>query len=90
MTKQSLPHVVVGGGFAGLAAAAPFENARVHVTLIDRSNHHLFQPLLYQVVTVTLAPGDTASPLRHRLRKQRNVTVAMAEVSGVNVAKGAC
>jgi NADH dehydrogenase FAD-containing subunit len=60
-------------------------NAHAHVTLIDRSNHHLFQPLLYQVATATLAPGDIAAPIRHLLRKQRNVTVAMVEVTGVDV-----
>ena len=87
MTKNPLPHVViVGGGFAGMAAARALRNAPVRVTLIDRSNHHLFQPLLYQVATATLAPGDIAAPIRHLLRKQRNVTVAMAEVTGVDVA----
>jgi NADH dehydrogenase len=87
MTYNQLPHVViVGGGFAGLAAARALRNAPVHVTLIDRSNHHLFQPLLYQVATATLASGDIAAPIRHLLRKQRNVTVAMAEVAGVDVA----
>ena len=87
MTKTPLPHVViVGGGFGGLTAARALRNAPVRVTLIDRSNHHLFQPLLYQVATATLAPGDIAAPIRHLLRKQRNVTVAMAEVTGVDVA----
>jgi NADH:ubiquinone reductase (H+-translocating) len=87
MTNNQLPHVViVGGGFAGLAAARALRNAPVRVTLIDRSNHYLFQPLLYQVATANLAPGDIAAPIRHLLRKQRNVTVAMAEVTGVDVA----
>ena len=87
MSEHKLPHVViVGGGFAGLAAARALRNAPVRVTLVDRSNHHLFQPLLYQVATATLAPGDIAAPIRHLLRKQRNVTVAMAEVTGVDVA----
>lgn len=86
MTNNQLPHVViVGGGFAGLAAARALRNAPVRVTLIDRSNHYLFQPLLYQVATANLAPGDIAAPIRHLLRKQRNVTVAMAEVTGVDV-----
>jgi NADH dehydrogenase len=86
MTNNQLPHVViVGGGFAGLAAARALRNASVRVTLIDRSNHYLFQPLLYQVATATLGPGDIAAPIRHLLRKQRNVTVAMAEVTGVDV-----
>src|SRR5215472_5906942 len=86
MTKHPLPHVViVGGGFAGLAAARSLRSAPVQVDLIDRSNHHLFQPLLYQVATAILAPGDIAAPIRHLLRKQRNVTVGMAEVTGVDV-----
>jgi NADH:ubiquinone reductase (H+-translocating) len=87
MTNHHLPHVViVGGGFGGLAAARALRKAPVRVTLIDRSNHHLFQPLLYQVATATLAPGDIAAPIRQLLRKQRNAIVAMAEVTGVDVA----
>jgi NADH:ubiquinone reductase (H+-translocating) len=87
MSKRDLPHVViVGGGFGGLAAARALRNAPVRVTLIDRSNHHLFQPLLYQVATAMLASGDIAAPIRHLLRKQKNVTVALAEVTGVDVA----
>ena len=87
MTIGQLPHVViVGGGFGGLAAARALRDAPVRVTLIDRSNHYLFQPLLYQVATATLAPGDIAAPIRELLRKQRNVTVAMAEVTGVDAA----
>src|SRR4026209_1582755 len=88
MTTRPLKHVViVGGGFGGLAAARALRNAPVRVTLIDRSNHHLFQPLLYQVATATLAPGDIAAPIRHLLHNQRNVTVAMAEVTGVDPAR---
>jgi NADH dehydrogenase len=87
MTEKALPHVViVGGGFGGLATACALRHAPVRVTLIDRSNHHLFQPLLYQVATAMLAPGDIAAPIRHLLRHQRNVTVAMAEVTGVDAA----
>src|SRR5580704_2233628 len=87
MTENQLPHIViVGGGFGGLAAARALRNGPLHVTLIDRANHHLFQPLLYQVATATLAPGDIAAPIRHILRKQRNVTVGMAEVTGLDVA----
>jgi NADH dehydrogenase len=86
MTKNQLPHVViVGGGFGGLAVARALRKAPVRITLVDRSNHNLFQPLLYQVATATLAPGDIAAPIRHLLQKQRNVTVAMAEVTGVDV-----
>jgi NADH:ubiquinone reductase (H+-translocating) len=87
MTEPHLPRVViVGGGFGGLAVARALRRAPVCVTLIDRSNHHLFQPLLYQVATATLAPGDIAVPIRQLLRKQRNVTVGLAEVTGVDVA----
>src|SRR6202051_530459 len=87
MTKRQMPNVViVGGGFGGLAAARALRNAPVRVTLVDRSNHHLFQPLLYQVATATLAPGDIAAPIRHLLRKQRNVTVALAAVTRADVA----
>jgi len=87
MAEKTLPHVViVGGGFGGLATARALRHAPVRVTVIDRSNHHLFQPLLYQVATATLAPGDIAAPIRHLLRRQRNVTVAMAEVTGVDAA----
>jgi NADH dehydrogenase FAD-containing subunit len=89
MSKSTPPHVViVGGGFGGLAAARALRDAPVRVTLIDRSNHYLFQPLLYQVATATLAPGDIAAPIRYLLRGQRNVTVAMAEVTGVDAARG--
>src|SRR5262245_35616725 len=85
MTQVTQPHVViVGGGFGGLSAARALKNAPVRITLIDRSNHHLFQPLLYQVATAMLAPGDIASPIRHLLRHQRNVTVALAEVTGID------
>jgi len=87
MAEKALPHVViVGGGFGGLATARALRHAPVRVTVIDRSNHHLFQPLLYQVAPATLAPGDIAAPIRHLLRRQRNVTVAMAEVTGVDAA----
>src|SRR5256712_2461322 len=87
MAEKALPHVIiVGGGVGGLAAARALRHAPVRVTLVDRSNHHLFQPLLYQVATATLAPGDIAAPIRHLLRRQRNVTVAMAEVTGVDAA----
>jgi NADH:quinone reductase (non-electrogenic) len=80
------PHtvIIVGGGFGGLGAAKALRNAPVRVILIDRSNHHLFQPLLYQVATAVLAPGQIASPIRNILRDQSNVTVIMGEVTGVN------
>ncbi len=76
--------VIAGGGFAGLSAAKALRNAPVQVFLIDRTNHHLFQPLLYQVATSVLAPGQIASPIREILRNQPNATVLMAEVTGVD------
>ncbi len=79
------PHVViVGGGFGGLRAARALRKADVDITLVDRTNHHLFQPLLYQVATAVLAPSDITIPIRYVLRKQRNVTVLMAEVRHVD------
>lgn len=82
-----VPHVVVlGGGFGGLATVAALAKARVRITLVDRKNHHLFQPLLYQVATAGLAPGDIAASIRQVFRRQRNVTVAMAEIEGVDTA----
>jgi len=78
--------LVVGGGFAGLWAVRALASAPVRVTLLDRTNHHLFQPLLYQVATAGLSAPDIAAPLRHILRRQRNVTVLMAEVAGVEPA----
>src|ERR1700747_1232123 len=80
------PHtvIIVGGGFGGIGAAKALRNAPVRVILIDRSNHHLFQPLLYQVATAVLGPGQIASPIRNILRDQSNVTVILGEVTGVN------
>jgi NADH dehydrogenase len=78
--------VVIGGGFAGLWAVRKLRNAPVSITLIDRCNHHLFQPLLYQVATAGLAAPSIAAPLRHILRDQRNVTVLMGEVKGIDTA----
>jgi NADH dehydrogenase len=79
------PHVViVGGGFGGLEVARTLRDAPVRVTLIDRNNHHLFQPLLYQVATAGLSPADIAAPIRHILRHHQNVEVVMAEVTGVD------
>ena len=81
------PHVViVGGGFGGLYAAWGLAGRRVRVTLLDRRNHHLFQPLLYQVATAALNPSDIASPLRAVLRKAANITVLLAEVQSVDLA----
>jgi NADH dehydrogenase len=83
--EQIPPHVViVGAGFGGLYAARALAQARVRVTVLDRQNHHLFQPLLYQVATAGLSPAEIASPIRRILRDQRNATVLLAEVTGVD------
>jgi NADH:ubiquinone reductase (H+-translocating) len=76
--------VIVGGGFGGLAAAKALRKAPVKVILIDRTNHHVFQPLLYQVATSVLAPSQISSPIRGILRQQKNTTVIMGEVTGVD------
>ena len=76
--------VIVGAGFGGLECAKALRRAQVDVTVIDRENHHCFQPLLYQVATAALSPADIAWPIRHILRPQRNATVLMEEVRGVN------
>src|SRR5207245_5506605 len=77
--------VIVGAGFGGLQVARGLSKAPVSVTVIDRTNHHLFQPLLYWVATAGLSPADISSPIRHILRKQKNTEVLMAEVTGVDV-----
>ena len=80
------PHVVViGGGFGGLAATRALARQPVRVTLVDRRNHHLFQPLLYQVATATLSPADIAMPLRSIFRNARNVTVILAEAERIDL-----
>lgn len=76
--------VIVGGGFGGLSAAKALGKANVDIVLIDRRNHHLFQPLLYQVATAALSPSEVAWPIRHLLRRQDNVRVLMGTVSGVD------
>ena len=83
---MALPHVVIiGGGFGGLSAARALANADVRVTLIDRRNHHVFQPLLYQVATATLSPGDIAAPIRWILRRLSNVRVLLADAARIDV-----
>src|SRR6266511_4047672 len=79
--------VIVGGGFGGLAAAKALGKAPVEVILIDRTNHHVFQPLLYQVATSVLAPSQMSSPIREVLRRHKNTTVIMGEVTGVDKAQ---
>ena len=80
-----LPRVViVGAGFAGLAAAKKLAGAPLGVTVIDRRNYHLFQPLLYQVATAALSPADIAAPIRGILRGAENCTVMLAKVVGVD------
>ena len=77
--------VIVGGGFGGLRAARDLRKARVRVILVDRQNHHLFQPLLYQVASATLSPADIAAPIRHILRGQGNAQVVLAEVTAIDL-----
>src|ERR1700751_605704 len=78
--------VIVGGGFAGLAAAHALRHADADIVLIDRRNHHIFQPLLYQVATAVLSPAAIAAPIRHLEIKQTNLSVLLGEVTGVDVA----
>src|SRR5690242_14756785 len=77
--------VIIGGGFGGLNAARKLKHAPVEVTLIDRRNFHLFQPLLYQVATGALSPGEIASPLRYVLNHQKNTRVVLGEVDDLDV-----
>src|SRR5690349_7189639 len=86
--KSSLPRVViVGAGFGGLAAAKALGGKPVQVTVLDKENHHLFQPLLYQVATAGLSPANIAQPVRSILRTWKNIEVLMAEVTGFDVEK---
>jgi NADH dehydrogenase len=88
MASSAVPHVVIlGGGFGGLYAARALGGAPVRVTVVDRRNHHLFQPLLYQVASAALSPGDIASPIRWILRRQRNVEVLLADVVRIDPAR---
>jgi NADH dehydrogenase len=86
MTLPARPHVVIiGGGFGGLYAARALKHRNMRVTLVDRANHHTFQPLLYQVATATLAATDITAPIRWLLRKQRNADVLLEEVKSIDV-----
>jgi NADH:ubiquinone reductase (H+-translocating) len=87
MPQQRPNVVIVGAGFGGLEAAKALRRVAVDVTVIDRQNHHCFQPLLYEVATAALSPADVAWPIRHMLRKQSNATVLMAEVRSVDTQK---
>src|SRR3954469_20734770 len=90
MTDQSHPAtrvVIVGAGFGGLSAAKALAGSPFDLTIVDRHNYHLFQPLLYQVATAGLSPADIASPIRGILRRQSNATVVLAKVSGVDAAR---
>src|SRR5258708_6982958 len=77
--------LIVGGGFGGIAAARALKRADVEITLIDRRNHHIFQPLLYQVATAVLSPSEIAAPIRQLEAKQKNLSVLLAEVKGINL-----
>jgi NADH:ubiquinone reductase (H+-translocating) len=83
--NESLPNVVIiGGGFGGLYTAKELAEKAVRITLVDRTNHHLFQPLLYQVATAGLSPADIAQPIRHILKEAKNIEVVMAEVDRID------
>src|SRR5512132_3050303 len=87
MESSSPPRVlIVGAGFGGLTAARALDGAQARVTVVDRRNHHLFQPLLYQVATAALSPGDIAYPIRSVLRKQANTEVLLADAVSVDPA----
>src|SRR6478672_6321462 len=87
MSEQRQKVVIVGAGFGGIEAARALAKAPVDVTIIDKQNHHCFQPLLYQVATAALSPADVAWPIRHIFRRQANATVLMATVLGLDTAR---
>ena len=86
-THRSRRIVIIGAGFGGLSAAKGLARAPFEITVVDRHNYHLFQPLLYQVATAALSPGDIADPIRGVLRRQQNASVILAKVSGIDVAR---
>src|SRR5271163_3139656 len=77
--------VIIGGGFAGIAAARALRRADAEVVMIDRRNHHIFQPLLYQVAAAVLSPAEIAAPIRQIEEKQKNLTVMLSEVTAVDL-----
>src|SRR5689334_14168869 len=84
--KTDKPRVVIiGAGFGGLNAAKALAKANVDLTVIDRNNHHVFQPLLYQVASAGLSPADISGPIRHILNRQKHTNVLMAEVTGIDL-----
>ena len=87
MSDERVKVVIIGAGFGGIEAAKALRRAAVELTVVDRQNHHCFQPLLYQVATAALSPADVAWPIRHILRKQKNATVLMADVRGIDTTK---
>src|SRR5689334_21007 len=88
MEKVAHKHIVVlGAGFGGLTFCQNFKDSNARITLVDRTNHHLFQPLLYQVATAGLTAPDIAQPIRGILSKKKNVTVLMDIVEGIDLAK---
>ncbi|MFZ0112799.1 MAG: FAD-dependent oxidoreductase, partial [Xanthobacteraceae bacterium] len=86
-SKNSRRVVIIGAGFGGLSAAVALKAPEFQVTLIDQHNYHLFQPLLYQVATAALSPADIAGPVRSIVRDHRNVSVILAQVSGIDLAR---
>ena len=91
MNAKQLPHVVIiGAGFGGLTAAKKLRNAPVRITLIDRQNYHLFQPLLYQVAIAGLIPSQVAYPVRTIFRGQKNLTFQMGEVTAIDFEFALC
>src|SRR5690349_523338 len=86
MSDERAKVVIIGAGFGGIEAAKELRGASVELTIVDRQNHHCFQPLLYQVATAALSPADVAWPIRHMFRRQTNATVLMATVSGIDIA----
>lgn len=88
MKSQNQQHIVIiGGGFSGIATAKELKKSKYKVTLIDKTNHHLFQPLLYQVATAGLSPGDIAAPIRSLIGGQPNMRVLLGEVTDVHPEK---